>query len=149
MPFHRLKVRLKREIVTMGEPVDPLGGVGTYVTPVDWNALIDQPGTLIIDTRNDYEVRVGSFAGAVDPHTESFSDFPAWFREHREQIAAATRVKRVDRDFGVLPIDGDVRAFDEDFAAAGSGLTVTTDIAAASDCTAYVICVPTPVADEV
>jgi UPF0176 protein len=92
MPFHRLKVRLKREIVTMGEPVDPIGGVGTYVAPADWNALIDQPGTLVIDTRNEYEVRVGSFAGAVDPHTESFSDFPAWFREHREEIAAAPRV---------------------------------------------------------
>jgi UPF0176 protein len=92
MPFHRLKVRLKREIVTMGEPVDPLGGAGTYVAPADWNALIDQPGTLVIDTRNEYEVRVGSFAGAVDPHTASFSDFPAWFREHREQIAAAPRV---------------------------------------------------------
>ncbi|MDB5677215.1 rhodanese-related sulfurtransferase [Sphingomonas bacterium] len=92
MPFHRLKVRLKREIVTMGEPVDPLGGVGSYVAPADWNALIDQPGTLVIDSRNDYEVRVGSFAGAVDPHTESFSDFPAWFRDHRDQIAAAPRV---------------------------------------------------------
>jgi UPF0176 protein len=92
MPFHRLKVRLKREIVTMGEPVDPVGGTGTYVAPADWNALIDQPGTLVIDTRNDYEVRVGSFAGAVDPHTASFSDFPTWFREHREQIASASRV---------------------------------------------------------
>jgi UPF0176 protein len=92
MPFHRLKVRLKREIVTMGEPVDPLGGGGTYVAPADWNALIDQPGTLVIDTRNDYEVRVGSFTGAIDPHTESFSDFPAWFRAHRDEFAAAPRV---------------------------------------------------------
>ena len=92
MPFHRLKVRLKREIVTLGEPVDPLGGGGSYVAPVDWNALIDEPGTLVIDTRNDYEVRIGSFAGAVDPHTASFSDFPAWFRDHRDEIATAPRV---------------------------------------------------------
>ncbi len=92
MPFHRLKVRLKREIVTMGEPVDPIGGVGSYVAPADWNALIEQPGTLVIDTRNDYEVRVGGFDGAVDPKTASFSDFPAWFRAHRDEIAAAPRV---------------------------------------------------------
>ena len=92
MPFHRLKVRLKREIVTMGEPVDPIGGVGSYVAPADWNALIAQPGTLVIDTRNDYEVRVGSFDGAVDPGTASFSDFPAWFRAHRDEIERAERV---------------------------------------------------------
>ncbi|THD38035.1 MAG: rhodanese-related sulfurtransferase [Sphingomonas sp.] len=91
MPFHRLKVRLKREIVTMGEAVDP-HAVGTYVAPADWNALIEQSGTLVIDTRNAYEVRVGSFDGAVDPHTASFSDFPAWFREHRDEIANADRV---------------------------------------------------------
>ncbi|MBN8813823.1 MAG: rhodanese-related sulfurtransferase [Sphingomonas sp.] len=92
MPFHRLKVRLKREIVTMGEAVDPIGSVGTYVAPADWNTLIEQPGTLVIDTRNDYEVRVGSFAGAVDPRTASFSDFPAWFRAHRDEIERAERV---------------------------------------------------------
>ena len=92
MPFLRLKVRLKREIVTMGERVDPLDVVGTYVEPADWNALIDAPGTIVIDTRNDYEVRVGTFTGAVDPHTTSFSHFPAWFREHREAIAGAERV---------------------------------------------------------
>ena len=92
MPFHRLKARLKREIVTMGEPVDPLSDVGSYVAPADWNALIAQPGTLVIDTRNDYEVRVGSFDGAIDPGTQSFSDFPAWFRAHRDEIAAAPRV---------------------------------------------------------
>jgi UPF0176 protein len=91
MPFHRLKVRLKREIVTMGEPVDPTDA-GTYIESADWNALIDAPGTLVIDTRNDYEVRIGSFAGAVDPHTASFSDFPGWVREHRDEIAGAERV---------------------------------------------------------
>ncbi|HWK37128.1 rhodanese-related sulfurtransferase [Sphingomonas sp.] len=91
MPFHRMKVRLKREIVTMGEPaIDPLDGTGTYVAPADWNALIDDPDTVVIDTRNDYEVRVGSFAGAVDPGTQSFSDFPAWFRAHRDELAGKT-----------------------------------------------------------
>ncbi|WP_443027860.1 oxygen-dependent tRNA uridine(34) hydroxylase TrhO [Sphingomonas sp. SRS2] len=87
MPFHRMKVRIKREIVTMGEPdIDPLTGVGHYVAPEDWNALIAEPGTILIDTRNDYEVAVGSFAGAIDPRTRSFRDFPAWFREHRDEL---------------------------------------------------------------
>ncbi len=87
LPFHRMKVRLKREIVTMGEPaIDPLEGVGHYVEPEDWNALIDAPGTIVIDTRNDYEVRVGSFAGARDPATKTFRDFPAWFRAHRDEL---------------------------------------------------------------
>lgn len=88
MPFHRLKVRVKREIVTMGEPsVDPLAGTGRYVKPADWNALIDDPDTIVIDTRNAYEVKVGSFAGAVDPGTASFSDFPGWARTHRDGLA--------------------------------------------------------------
>ena len=88
MPFHRLKVRLKREIVTMGvADIDPLTEVGTYVAPADWNALVDDPGTVVIDTRNDYEVAVGSFAGAVDPGTASFRDFPAWFDAHRDELA--------------------------------------------------------------
>ena len=87
MPFHRMKVRLKREIVTMGQPdVDPLSGTGHYVLPQDWNALIRQPGTILIDTRNDYEVAVGTFAGAIDPGTASFRDFPAWFRAQREAL---------------------------------------------------------------
>lgn len=88
MPFHRTKVRLKREIVTMGEPgLDPTD-TGTYVEPADWNALIADPATVLIDTRNDYEVGVGTFAGAIDPETQSFRDFPAWFREHRETLLA-------------------------------------------------------------
>ena len=87
MPFHRMKVRVKREIVTMGEPdIDPTLSVGHYVDPHDWNALIADPDTIVIDTRNDYEVAVGTFAGAVDPQTPSFRDFPAWFREHREEL---------------------------------------------------------------
>lgn len=83
-PFHRLKVRVKREIVTMGETV--AGDTGTYIAPADWNALIAEPGTIVIDTRNDYEVRIGSFAGAIDPGTRSFAEFPAWFRAERARL---------------------------------------------------------------
>ncbi|WP_242150006.1 rhodanese-related sulfurtransferase [Sphingomonas sp. BAUL-RG-20F-R05-02] len=91
MPFHRMKVRVKREIVTMGQPeVDPLEDVGTYVAPSDWNALIARPDTVVIDTRNAYEVRVGTFAGAVDPGTDTFSDFPAWFRDHHAELEGKT-----------------------------------------------------------
>ena len=87
MPFHRMKVRIKREIVTMGEAaIDPLADVGHYVDPQDWNALIAEPGTILIDTRNDYEVAVGSFAGAIDPRTKTFRDFPGWFRANRETL---------------------------------------------------------------
>ncbi|MEP3421986.1 MAG: rhodanese-related sulfurtransferase [Erythrobacter sp.] len=86
-PFNRMKVRLKREIVTMGEPdIDPRASVGSYVDPQDWNALIADPDTIVIDTRNDYEVAIGTFEGAVDPKTPSFRDFPAWFRDHREEL---------------------------------------------------------------
>jgi UPF0176 protein len=86
MPFHRMKVRIKQEIVTMGEPdIDPLD-VGHYVAPEDWNALIDAPDTILIDTRNDYEVAIGTFKGAIDPATATFRDFPAWFRAHREKL---------------------------------------------------------------
>jgi UPF0176 protein len=88
-PFHRMKVRIKREIVTMGQPhIDPLRSVGTYVEPHDWNALIADPDTVVIDTRNAYEVAIGSFAGAVDPHTGAFSELPDWFRRHRAALLA-------------------------------------------------------------
>jgi UPF0176 protein len=83
-PFKRMKVRLKREIVSMGvDGIDPNRLVGTYVEPQDWNALIANPETLVIDTRNGYEVALGTFQNAVDPETESFRDFPAWAEEHR------------------------------------------------------------------
>jgi UPF0176 protein len=96
MPFHRMKVRLKREIVTMGEPdIDPLADVGHYVAPADWNALIDQPDTILIDTRNDYEVAVGTFAGAIDPATRSFRDFPDWFRARKAELLADGRTPRI------------------------------------------------------
>ena len=83
MPFHRLKVRLKKEIVTMGvDGIDPLQSVGTYVDPQDWNALISDPETIVIDTRNDYETAMGQFKGAVDPKTGSFREFPDWVHKH-------------------------------------------------------------------
>jgi UPF0176 protein len=89
MPFYRMKVRLKKEIVTLGEPeLDPTDP-GTYVAPADWNALISDPDVVVIDTRNDYEVAVGRFEGAVDPKTASFSEFPAWFRQYRQDLEAA------------------------------------------------------------
>lgn len=84
MPFLRMKVRLKKEIVTMGVPgIDPLHSVGTYVTPQDWNALIADPDTIVIDTRNTYETKVGKFANSVDPNTEAFTEFPDWLRQHK------------------------------------------------------------------
>ncbi len=87
MPFYRMKVRLKREIVTMGQPdIDPLSDAGQYVSAQDWNALIADPDTVVIDTRNDYEVRLGSFANAVNPGTRSFREFPDWFRANRETL---------------------------------------------------------------
>ncbi|HQS69750.1 MAG TPA: rhodanese-related sulfurtransferase [Novosphingobium sp.] len=87
MPFYRMKVRVKREIVTMGEPdIDPRASVGTYVAPQDWNALIADPDTIVIDTRNDYEVDVGTFERAIDPRTRTFRDFPEWFRRERERL---------------------------------------------------------------
>lgn len=92
-PFRKMKVRLKREIVTMGQPdVDPRARVGHYVAPEDWNALIESPDVAVIDTRNDYEIAIGTFDGAVDPGTQSFGEFPAWWeankhRFHNKKIA--------------------------------------------------------------
>jgi len=86
-PFNRMKVRLKREIVTMGQPdVDPLAAVGHYVPPAAWNALISAPDVAGIDTRNDYEVAIGTFAGAVDPQTRSFGEFPEWWQANKDRF---------------------------------------------------------------
>ena len=87
VPFRRLKVRVKREIVTMGQPdVDPRARVGHYVAPADWNALIAAPDVAVIDTRNAYEVAIGTFQGAVDPGTEAFGDFPAWWQANKDRF---------------------------------------------------------------
>lgn len=85
MPFLRMKVRLKKEIVTMGVPgTDPRKIVGTYVKPEDWNDLITDPDVVLVDTRNDYEVEIGTFKGAIDPKTTNFRDFPTWVQDNKE-----------------------------------------------------------------
>jgi UPF0176 protein len=92
-PFDRLKVRLKQEIVTFGIPTtNPTETVGTYVKPQDWNQLIADPDVIVIDTRNQYEVEIGTFKGAIDPHTDSFTEFPEYVAnnldpERHKQIA--------------------------------------------------------------
>ncbi|NSY40775.1 rhodanese-related sulfurtransferase [Leisingera sp. ANG59] len=86
-PFGKMKVRLKKEIVTMGQPdVDPQASVGHYVEPEEWNDLIRQDDVVLIDTRNDYEVAIGTFEGAIDPKTESFRDFPAWWEANKDRF---------------------------------------------------------------
>lgn len=88
-PFYRMKVRLKREIVTMGIPgINPNQMAGTYVKPEEWNNLLDDPDVIVVDVRNDYEVAIGTFAGALNPNTKSFSELPNWVRQ-----AAALRSK--------------------------------------------------------
>lgn len=85
-PFGRLKVRLKKEIVSMGAPgLDP-ASVGTHVATAEWNALIQAPDVAVIDTRNAYEVEIGTFEGAIDPHTETFRDFPAWWEANKQRF---------------------------------------------------------------
>ena len=87
MPFYRMKVRLKKEIVTMGvDGVDPNEIVGTYVDPQDWNALISDPDVVLIDTRNDYEVEIGTFEGAINPETETFREFPKWVEDNKDRL---------------------------------------------------------------
>jgi UPF0176 protein len=82
-PFHRTKVKLKKEIVTMGvEGIDPLRTVGTYVKPAQWNALISDPQVTVIDTRNDYEIEIGSFKNAINPKTDSFREFPQYVKDN-------------------------------------------------------------------
>ncbi len=83
MPFYRSKVKLKKETVTMGiESIHSIKIVGTYVKPEDWNALIADPEVLLIDTRNDYEIQIGTFKGAINPKTETFREFPQYVKDH-------------------------------------------------------------------
>jgi len=85
-PFQRTKVKLKKEIVTMGvEGIDPNQVVGTYIKPKDWNALISDPEVLLVDTRNDYEVEIGTFKNALNPNTESFREFPEYVAQNLDK----------------------------------------------------------------
>lgn len=94
IPFHRMKVRLKREIVTLGVPdVHPALMAGRYVKPADWNRLLDDPKLVLVDTRNDYEVAIGSFKGAVNPATRSFSELPGWVER---EMAEGGKLASVD-----------------------------------------------------
>lgn len=82
-PFYRTKVKLKKEIVTMGQPnIDPTQVVGTYVKPEDWNQLISDPDVVVVDTRNDYEIELGTFKNAINPNTETFREFPEYVEKH-------------------------------------------------------------------
>lgn len=93
LPFQRMKVRLKREIVTMGQPqIDPLAP-GHYLDPAAWNDLIADPDTVVIDTRNAYEIEAGTFTRAIDPGTRSFREFPDWFRANRAELLAGGKRK--------------------------------------------------------
>ncbi len=95
--FYRMKVRLKKEIVTMGVPeVHPALMAGRYVKPADWNALVSSPDVVLVDTRNDYEVKIGTFEGAINPHTHTFTELPGWVeREMLEggKLAAVNGIK--------------------------------------------------------
>lgn len=85
-PFYRSRVKLKKEIVTMGvTDIDPRKDVGTYVKPKDWNALISDPEVLLIDTRNEYEVQIGTFKNAINPHTDTFREFPEYVQKHLDK----------------------------------------------------------------
>ena len=95
-PFYRMKVKLKREIVTMGAPnIHAQAAAGTYVKPAQWNQLIDDPDVVVVDVRNDYEVSIGSFASAVNPHTASFSEFPAWVKRQSGQDGILNKKTKV------------------------------------------------------
>ena len=86
-PFRKLKIKVKREIVTLGlDGIDPSRNAGTYVKPKDWNELIADPNTIVIDTRNGYEVTIGTFENAIDPETRNFSQFPQWVNSNRERL---------------------------------------------------------------
>ena len=86
-PFPRMKVKLKKEIVTMGQPdVDPKARTGHYVCPSDWNKMLQDPDVVVIDTRNNYEVDIGTFKGAINPNTEAFREFPTWWEKNKDQF---------------------------------------------------------------
>ncbi|MES2606666.1 MAG: rhodanese-related sulfurtransferase [Pseudomonadota bacterium] len=134
IPFYRSKVKLKKEIVTMGvEGIDPKRKVGTHVDPQNWNALISQPDVLLIDTRNEYEVEIGTFKGAVNPHTESFREFPAYVKDqldpkqHRKIAMFCTGGIRCEKSTAYLKEQG----FDEVYHLKGGILNYLEKVPAA------------------
>ncbi|MGX5173170.1 oxygen-dependent tRNA uridine(34) hydroxylase TrhO [Aliikangiella sp. IMCC44653] len=131
MPFKRTKVKLKKEIVTMGvENIDPNRVVGTYVEPQDWDELINDPEVLLIDTRNDYEVAVGTFNNAINPKTETFRDFPEYVQQHldpkkHKKVAMfCTGGIRCEKSTALLKQEG----FDEVFHLKGGILKYLEDV---------------------
>jgi UPF0176 protein len=117
-PFHRLKVRLKKEIVTIGDKaVSPTKTVGTYVTPQDWNALLADPEVFLVDTRNTYETRLGTFEGAVDPQIASFTEFTKWVQQnldpakHRKVAMFCTGGIRCEKASSLLLEEGFAEVF--------------------------------------
>ncbi len=94
--FRKFKSKIKAEIVTMGVPgIDPSVLSGTYVEPKDWNSILDDPDVLVIDTRNNYEVAVGTFQGAINPHTDIFRDFPKWVEENLDPLVKKNSSKKI------------------------------------------------------
>jgi len=131
MPFYRTKVKLKKEIVTMGvENIDPNAIVGTYVKPEDWNALISDPEVLLIDTRNDYEVHIGTFKGAVNPVTDTFREFPQYVKDnldpekHKKVAMYCTGGIRCEKSTAYLKEQG----FDEVFHLQGGVLKYLEEV---------------------
>ena len=101
-PFKRLKVKLKKEIVTMGlSEIDPNHSVGTYIKPKDWNNLINDPDVILIDTRNNYEYEIGSFKGAINPNTETFREFPSFTKNSQSNIKTKKLPCFVPAEFAV------------------------------------------------
>jgi UPF0176 protein len=130
-PFHRTKVKLKKEIVTMGvEGIDPRKTVGTYVKPADWNALISAPDVLLIDTRNDYEIEIGTFKNALNPNTDSFSEFPQFVKKnldpdkHKKVAMFCTGGIRCEKSTAYLKEQG----FDEVYHLEGGILKYLEDV---------------------
>ncbi len=132
-PFYRMKVKLKKEIVTMGvEGIDPKQIVGTYVKPRDWNALISDPDVVVVDTRNSYEYEIGTFKNAIDPKTETFREFPQWVAEnldpqkHKKVAMFCTGGIRCEKSTAYLKEQG----FDQVFHLEGGILKYLEDVPA-------------------
>ncbi|GGW88339.1 oxygen-dependent tRNA uridine(34) hydroxylase TrhO [Alteromonas halophila] len=130
-PFYRTKVKLKKEIVTMGvDGIDPRHTVGTYVKPQDWNALISDPDVVVVDTRNDYEIQIGTFKHAVNPNTETFREFPEYVKtsldpaKHKKVAMFCTGGIRCEKSTAYMKEQG----FDEVYHLEGGILQYLEDV---------------------